>query len=216
MPDPIARVRKKLERYTDFEATSPSDIFSHRFLIPGPPAWNATRTHRNLKKLPLLVPPRVASAVFKCVWNDWCTARRFQKSNNSFGEQPEENKCWLGCKGDAQDCIEHYSRCPIALDVLFKKMRVKLDPRRGLSAFALTTTEQARDNDLLSLTALHIYATYMSRNFYRNNPSICNGDHSIRAKQCLGQYMIQGCHGHARLARLLDNRWGEEAVALKI
>ena len=216
MPDPVARIRKKLERRSDPNCAGPNHIISPKFKIAGPPAWVAKRVHRNLQKLSLLVPPRVAAASFKCVWNDWCTARRFQQSNKSFGEQPEGCRCWFGCSDNAQDSIEHYACCPVAGEVLFKKLRIRLDPRRGLATLSLATREQDLDNDLLSLTALFTYAIYMTRNLHRNSPHIGNNMRSIRAKQALGQFIIQGCQGHARLSRLVDNRWDPEATVFNI
>ena len=199
-PDPVARVRAKLNRWMDWSAARPSDTVSLNWKIPGPPAWIARRSHGHLDKLSNLVPPRVASAVFKAVWNNWCTARRYQQTNHT------NDKCWLGCGSHAQDSIEHYSRCPIALDVLRNKMRINLDPRRGLPLFALAMCEQDQD-DVLALSALYIYGVYMCTNQYRNMLHSYGARTAEHAKQCIGQHIIQGCQGHARLTRLLDGRW---------
>ena len=199
-PDPVSRVRHKLHRWMDRTAARPSDIRSARMLVPGPPARIANKTHRRLMKLPSLTPPRVCSAVFRTIWNGWCTHCRFQQYANP------NNKCWLGCGGDAQDRIEHYCRCPIALEVLKNKLRIDLHPSRALSFFVLSTHEQDSDN-VLALGALFMYAVYMSYNHYKHGGHTNPLRAAVISKECIGQHIIQGCQGHAELANLVDRRW---------
>jgi hypothetical protein len=183
-------------RYIDHDAGGPSDIYSAVGKIPGPPAWLARRGERNLARLSSLVPPRVCAAVFRTVWNGWCTARRYQRLHEPC------NRCWLGCEGEAQDSIEHYCRCPIGLSVLLSKLRLDLNPGHGLSLFCLCAPEQ-RDDDLLTVSALYIYAVYMCSNHYRHKGHVT----ADRAKQALGQYIIQSCEGDPKLIKFLDGRW---------
>jgi len=196
-PDPIARIRKKLHRCMDRTAAKPSDIRSARMLIPGPPAWVAARAHKRLMKLLTLVPPRICSAVLKTMWNGWCTARRFQQTGWT------NDRCYLGCGGDAHDRIEHYCRCPIALGVLKSKLRINLHPSRALAFFMLCTEEQAED-DVLATGALFVYAVYMCTNQYRHSNTRIT---SIVTADSMNQYIIQGCQGHPGLANLLDAKW---------
>ena len=76
-----------------------------RWQLDGLPRVVADRFLDRLVRLKRLFPPRVIAAVFSTAWNRWCTERRFQRRNGPH------NRCVLGCGGDAEDSIEHYSRC---------------------------------------------------------------------------------------------------------
>ena len=201
-PDPVNRIRGKLTRWFDPDAGRPSDIISHRMLIPGPPAWMARRAHHNLLRLQPLVPPRVGAAVIRCMWNSWCTARRYQQSHTEW------DVCHLGCKG-SHDSIEHYCRCSSTRDVLKNMFKIHLQPQRALAFFTLCTSEQ-EDDAVLALSALHIYAVYNCTNTYRIVGTAC----ADRAKQCLRQLVLQGCAGHEGLIRLVDSRWRARHVVI--
>ena len=69
----------------DKDANKRTDIILTKFIIPGPPRCVAERVHRNLNNLAPLVPHRIIAAVFRTIWNMWCTSRRFQQST-SFGD----------------------------------------------------------------------------------------------------------------------------------
>ncbi|CAK0837112.1 unnamed protein product, partial [Prorocentrum cordatum] len=85
---PRIRIRHKLDQWA----------------LPGTPRIIAERFELTLQRLRRLVTPRVVAAVFSTGWNRWCTARRFK---NTMGIH---NFCQLGCGGQAQDSVEHYSR----------------------------------------------------------------------------------------------------------
>ena len=191
-----------MARWRDPEATGPRDT-SAVMLIPGPPAQLTKKVFNKLQKLPSLVPPRVCSAVFHTLWNGWCSARRFQQ-----GKRPT-NRCWLGCAGEAEDSIEHYCHCPVARGVLQKKLRIQLDQYSCLPFFMLCT-HASGDDELSTLTAMYIYAVYMTTNFYRK-ANVCD---PIRASQCLGQYLIQSCEGSRAMGALLDSRWNKPYIFL--
>ena len=74
-----------------------------RWQLPAPLGIIARRAPRRFKHLSSLVAPRVLAAVFRAVWNGWCTARRFQK----------DAPCCLCCSASAMDSIEHYAQCPV-------------------------------------------------------------------------------------------------------
>jgi hypothetical protein len=204
-PDPVARIRYKLDirEWMDPGAARPSDIYSARKLIPGPPNWIAHRVSRNLLKLPKLVPPRVCAAVFRTIFNGWCTARRFQRVGTPG------DKCWLGCNPGSHDSIEHYCRCEIVRKVFRTKLHLELDSSRGLACFCLAAPEQTQD-DTLAISALGIYAVYMSTNHYRH----ANYTNAQSAAQHLGQSIIQGCQGQPALVRLLDSRWRSPPICI--
>jgi hypothetical protein len=64
----------------------------------------------------------------------------------------------------------------------------------------MATTEQRQD-DILALSMLGVYAVYMSTNYYRSighcNPS--------EGKNSMGQHIIQGCQGHRGLTKLAQD-----------
>ena len=93
-PDGPARIREILthRQLIDKHRPLPRDI-SNRYKLAGPPAQIARRVYKNLLHLKNLVPPRVCAAVFRTIWNGWCTERRFQRR---WGNS---NVCMLGCKG---------------------------------------------------------------------------------------------------------------------
>ena len=67
-----------------------------------------------------------------------------------------EGKCQMGCLGDAQDSIEHYSRCAIALDVFKRRLNIDLNPRQGTTFFALASSSQ-NDDEVLAMGSLYTY-----------------------------------------------------------
>ena len=189
-------VRHRLARFMDPDAPRPSDTISHNFLIPGVPLHVARRVFTNFKRLPKLVPPRVCSAVWRCIFNSWCTKRRFQQRSSAT------NTCCLGCGGAAEDSIEHYSRCQIVKDILYTKFRIDLHPRRGLATFCMAAPEQHSD-DVLALTTLVVYGVYQATNFYRHNDT----RNPTAGKNSVIQHIIQDCQGHDQLAKLVPSRW---------
>ena len=198
----LNNIRKHLHRFMDSDAGRPSDKISQVMKIPGPPAWVASKVYKNLQRLHSLAPPRVCAAAWRVISNAWCTHRRFQKRTSVH------NTCLLGCGGE--DSIEHYSRCAIVKDALFRKCRISLEPRRGLAVFCMATDEQ-RPDDVLALTMLCVYAVYMTTNHYRTTS---NND-STAAKNCIGQHIIQGCQGHTQLTKLVQERWNSPLLYIR-
>ena len=176
----------------------------HRFSKSRVPQHVAKTVYTNLQRLSKLVPPRVCSAAGRVIFNGWCTKRRFQDRTSSH------NICYLGCGGNAEDSIEHYCRCDVVAQVFKQKFHIGLAPKRGLSFFCMATPEQRQD-DILALSMLGVYAVYMSTNHYRSighcNPS--------EGKNSMGQHIIQGCQGHKRLTKLVQDRWNAPFVNIK-
>jgi hypothetical protein len=206
-PDAVYRVRYKLDKrnWMDPKSPRPSDTVSLTRVIPGPHAQSSRRVHRNLQKLSNLVPPRICAAVWRFLWNGWCTAGRYQQ-----GGQPND-RCWLGCGETAQDKIEHYCRCPIVKQVFWTKMHVDLHPSAGLPCFCLATPAQD-DDDTLAITALGVYAVYMGTNHYRNTYTPHSHISPVITKRYIAQSIVNGCQGHPQLVRLLDGRWGNNPI----
>ena len=159
-----------------------------------------------------LVPPRVSAAVFRTIWNMWCTSRRFQQST-SFGNlkrsrvgapvNPHGDHCRLGCGMIAKDSVEHYARCGVARKVLSDKLRIHVSAQRGLEFLLIGTKSQCADKELLAISALYIYALYNTFNGYR-----CTGPRCPDVTyQCIWQHILQGCRGHAALESSLNSRW---------
>jgi hypothetical protein len=165
-------------------------------LLYGPPAHVARRVHLTLKRLHSLVPPRIASAVIQTLWNGWCTARRFQDQSHA------NDRCWLGCGAGAHDSIEHYCRCPVALGVLARTLRIEISPRQALAVWLLAHDALLED-EVLALTSLYVYAIYRTTNHYRHTRRTS----PTWAADSIKQHIIQGCQGNERLMQWLDCRW---------
>ncbi len=88
-PNAEERVRFKIERWH----------------LANRPRIAVARILDHLNRLRGSVAPRVQSACFGTVWNRWTTFRRFQRRHS------KENRCMLGCEGQAEDSIEHYAHC---------------------------------------------------------------------------------------------------------
>ena len=144
------RIRKKLSRWDE----TPGGLI-------GPPGRYSPIIHRRLTLLKTLVPPRVAAAVLRTLWNGWCSHRRFRKrAHNS-------NHCLLGCGGDAEDSIEHYYHCPAVQKVGEDYLRLKVCNERALNLWLLNEYVLGIDRHLMC-TALLIYGTHMATNWCRH------------------------------------------------
>ena len=194
LPDPQNRLRNKLARWYKNKNYHPSAVPYHDLV--GPPAHVAARVHKHLLRLPHIVAPRVAAAVFKCVFNGWCTKARFQQrySNSSV--------CLLGCGGQALDAIEHYCCCPQVHEVLWKKLRATMPIKHCLNIWLLNDPRQDLD-EYLMCSSLITYVTYMAFNLFRHTgvPS------QEIAKQAMGQFLHTAVAGHARTSAFIDERW---------
>jgi len=196
-PDPVSRIRHKLTRWFDRDRGRPRDK-SIGFKLAGPPNHIARRVSKHLQRLPTLVSPRVCAAVWRLVFNGWCTSRRFQG----------KGQCVLGCAG-AQDSIEHYCCCPAVQDTLRLQLRVSIPSCRCLSFWMMN--EPASDSDdFLMCSALITYAGYMATNHYRH-AGITTYD---VARDALRQHIIQATAGHPRSRSFLDHRWASPIHSL--
>jgi len=193
--NPYYRIRHKLFRWFDKDRNGPRSR-SIGFKLAGTPAQISNRVLNNLQRLPQLVPPRVCAAMWRLIFNGWCTPRRFQ------GRHLAVNHCVLGCGGEAEDSIEHYCCCPALQDSLKAKLRASVPNCSALSFWMMNETLQPHD-EYLFCSALISYAGYMATNHYRHHGSTSYA----RAREAIHQFIIQGVSGHSRASAFLDNRW---------
>jgi len=195
-PDPKHRLRTKLGRW--FEITG---AVAAGWGLAGPPAHIASRVLRHLQRLPDLVAPRVCAAVFRTIFNGWVTHRRFDK------RQHQENRCMLGCVGEAEDSIEHYCRCPALQQVLCRRLRVSVPCGKGLSFWVLNEEYlSGADGELLTCSALINYGGYMATNHFRKRGRAPNTETAVNA---INQFITQSALGHTPTGTFLDNRWAK-------
>ena len=163
-----------------------------------PDTLNATsnRIHFNLSRLRSLVAPRVCAAVFRSVFNGWCTHHRFQRRH------APTNICVFGCSCTASDSLEHYCRCPVVLQVLHRKLRVKVTPRAALRLFMLDIPRS--DDNLLKCSALINYAVYNTFNAFRAKGTIRT---PVVSAHALGQALLNAVMGHPVSEEFFRNRW---------
>ena len=190
-PDPHNRLREKIHRWCECYGNHLG------WGLAGPPARIATRIIRHLQELPQLVAPKVRAAMFRTLFNGWCTERRFQRR---WGPK---NTCMLGCGGGAEDSIEHYCRCPCILHVLKSTLHVSIPPSRAFSFFLMCDYHcDIRDN-LISGVLMN-YASYMATNLFRNTGIPTSRDVAVDA---LVQYIKQGAISHRTSASFFNQRW---------
>ena len=158
----------------------------------------------NLRKLQYLsdwVAPRVCAATFSTLWNRWTTARRFQKRNLDC------NRCVLGCGGEAEDSLEHYSRCKVVRAVAGTILKIGTDEDDTKDWFFLNGKCSVEGEDLACLALLH-YASYNATNDYRRN-GIRDPE---RARDAMVQHLRNAVRGHSASTKLLDNRWQKDST----
>ena len=169
-PNHEHRLRHKLERW---RLDAPLGTVTRRLLS-------------RLGRLKCLVTPRVQAAVFKTLWNGWCTRSRFQ----------QEGACVLCCSLEAVDRIEHYATCIHQRDIItwfglplhFVSLNHFL-----LVADGLTDTD-------ITLISLSVYAMFRATNYFRRS--------SETTYSCIRDFLQQACKdstsGHPRSRRILD------------
>ena len=181
-PDNIGRIRAKLTRWH----------------LAGIERHTAERCARLLQRLAKLVPPRVAHAVWRTMWNGWTSARRFQ--------QPSHH-CHLCCNSGAmQDSIEHYAMCKVTGDLCTGF--VGLSPvhySRQLGNFVVLGVNYGKvDDATLVKRAVVVYAIYRATNHLRHAPST---SHDF-IKDLIVQFARESVKGHVPATRMLEARVG--------
>ena len=98
--------------------------------------------------------------------------------------------------------MEHYCRCPVVLEVLHRKLRVKVTPRAALRLFTLDIPRS--DDDLLMCSALINYAVYNTFNAFRAKGTIRT---PVVSADALGQALLNAVMGHPSSEEFFKNRW---------
>ena len=184
-PNAVERMRQKTNRWRDV----PFGIF-------GLPGHTSPAMHRRILKLSSLVNPRVHSAVFRTIWNGWCTHRRFQQRLR------HTNKCVFMCAGDAEDSLEHYCRCPVTLRVARHMMHICYPAELALDIWVLSSSWLDTEEVLVAVSLL-IYGCFMAFNSIRHG-SVSSAE---QAYQCIVQHCRQGAMGSNTCTNYLDRCW---------
>ena len=189
-PEPINRIRHKITRWSENVNNCVG------WGLPDNINVTSNRIHFNLSRLHTLVAPRVCAAAFRTVFNGWCTHHRFQRRHWAT------NICVFGCSCSASDSLEHYCRCPVVLEVLQRKLRVKITPRAALRLFVLDIPRS--EDDLLMCGALINYAVYTTFNTFRVKGTTRT---PVVSADALGQALLNAVMGHPASEEFLRNRW---------
>ncbi len=160
-----------------------------RWQFPDPIGHVTRRALRRLQSAFSLVTPRVAAVLFRTLFNGWCTARRFQ----------EEGSCILGCSGEAQDSIEHYSRCPVQVRFATEYLKIPICFTGAPQAFMCL--DKGLDESLFTMLLLNLYATYTCRNLLKHHVDPARSRDKCT---CMLQIVKQGVFGHRASRSVLD------------
>ena len=184
-PNAIERIRWKTHRWRNVP-----------YGWSGLPGHVSPAIHRRLQSLNGMVNPRVHAAVFRTVWNAWCTHRRFQQRATI------SNRCAFMCGGDAEDSIKHYCRCPVTMRVARQMMHISYPAELALDIWVLNSGWLDGEGVLRGISLL-VYGCYMAFNSIR-----CEGaSKSGQAYQCIAQPCRQGAMGNDKCMDYLDNCW---------
>ena len=106
------------------------------------------------------------------------------------------------CGGDAEDSIEHYCRCPVALRVARHVMHIVYPAELALDIWILNSGWLDGDGVLIGISLL-VYGCYMAFNTIRR-AGVSDSD---QAYQCIVQHCRQGAMGNDKCVEYLDKRW---------
>jgi hypothetical protein len=202
-PEALAKSRRAFQRTirTKIKERDPHDSHTRirtnldRWKLPGLPRTTADKFADQLTQLKRLAPPRVAAAVFGTDWNRWCTFRRFQQRNNPL------NTCKVGCGGEAEDSIEHYSRCKILRKLHKDELGLEADWLLPLwLGLGGRNGEEKMNSNLQHFSgALGAYAAYRTTNLARHSQGLT----AAGAAQAFRQALLEGTAGHATATKML-------------
>ena len=191
-PNSAERIRKNSTRWSEGHKDCK---VARGWGISTPLGTAAPRCLRQLEQLREFLPPKVCAAIFRTIFNGWCTKRRFQQRDSKY------NKCVFGCNATAEDAIEHYCRCPATSEVLEKQLKVHVPQCQGLS---FRMMDQSMSIDTIRCSALSCYAAYNAFNLYRTKGPATSKEVAVDAMR---QFIIQAAGHTAELGNFLDNRW---------
>ena len=131
------------------------------------------------------------------IWNRWTTSRRFQQ------RWTVQNRCLLGCPGEAEDSIEHYAYCRTVWAAARRALALgSPDPGDGVPRFLLasSTLVMAPPRCDHARVALLVYATYRATNAARP----LGGYSAEFAEDAIAQYVREGARGCRAVLRLVQ------------
>ena len=155
------RLRKKIERWR----------------VPLPPRVATDRIHALLFRLGPLVRPRVHAAVWRTLFNGWCTRRRFQ----------QHGACLFQCNAHAADSIEHYVSCRFYMDL--RSAALQLLPISDASRLQMVFHRTWSD-DRLILEAVAMFSLYTTYNQIRT--------HGFVSAEVCADGLVQSCYNAVR------------------
>ena len=162
-------------------------------MIQRTPNWHARCAQQRLVELASLVAPRVHAAGFGASCNRWCTRRRFQLTG----------QCRLCRERHTEDSIEHYPFCSRVKELGTRHLRLVSSSHINVHTFTCTNP-LVGSRELLTRTALMIYATYRAINHQRHASSPLQGEDLYRA---MCQWVVEGARGHKRSCQVLAKMW---------
>ena len=165
------------------------------------PRVQAERAQKVLARLGRLVRPRVLAAVWRSMWNGWCTRRRFQ----------QDGLCLFGCSSTARDCIEHYAFCPRY--TRFRQATLHLPKIESLDHFLLLQHPNWSDNRLI-LESIGIFALYTVFNMARVATDRASWTEAVyvEAMERSAYHAVQNHKSSAAALSLVGRPFGEQAA----
>ena len=179
--DPIARMRRKLER----------------FQLGGLPGTTANRMVRVLQMLQSSVNPKVVAAVLRTIWNGWTSEHRFQGSGT----------CVFNCKHWTENRVEHYAVCPYVIQFGRKVLNIHPPPSTNPAGLFLTLglhEATVTDTDIIR-RAIWVYATYRAVMELSHDEDSDDGEPLGNAQELLKQFAKEAVEGHGPSTAILDS-----------
>ena len=184
-PNAHERIRHKLGRWRGVP-----------FGLSGLPGHYTQQVHNVLLHISKETPPRVHAAVFRTLFNGWCTSRRFQKRHSSA------NHCVFRCSATAEDSLEHYCRCPIVRRVARQYLHLEYPCDSYVDVWMLNTGWFCSAEVRIGIAIL-IYGAYNAHNTARQGPI----KDQQQAYHLIIQHCKQGTFGHKKASDFVDSAW---------
>jgi len=189
-PSAPCRIRDKVDRWRG----KPYGLKS----LPGHYMYSI---HEHLHCISKELPPRVHAAVFRVLFNGWCTRRRFQHRDSIH------NVCAFGCGDTAEDSIEHYCRCPATMKVARSYLHLDYPAEPALDIWLLSSSWLDIPDTRMGISLL-IYGVYNAFNTLRHG----GGSSQHQVHHLIVQHCKQGAFGHPKAMKYLDSRWRQNTT----
>ena len=102
--------------------------------------------------------------------------------------------------------MEHYAFCSCVRELAARRLRFDTTIHVNIHTFTCTNP-RVHTKELLTRTALLIYATYRALNYERNASTPLRDEDLFHA---MFQRVIKGVRGHATSGRVLNSTWTEQ------